>query len=154
MLLPSIKIYFKRKRRSGTNLPVSFSAWLRNILFTLYSINWPSLIVCLLLLLKISGNVCIIIICCPIYDVINFEMNLNHQNLNIPRKSHFKVKRKAFFIIFEGFSVLRKYFKCTSDTSACPVPKCPKCHSSAQVLKCLNASSAIQMNNCCDCFIV
>ena len=43
----------------------------------LYSINWPNLIVWLPLLLVILGNVFIVIICYPVFDVINFEINLS-----------------------------------------------------------------------------
>ena len=41
----------------------------------LYSINWQNIVVCLPLLLETLGNRCIVIICCPAYDVINFEIN-------------------------------------------------------------------------------
>ena len=37
-------------------------------------IIWPKFIVWLLLFLKISGNMCIVIICCPVPDVISFEI--------------------------------------------------------------------------------
>ena len=47
----------------------------RKIFLMLYSINWPNLIDSLPLILEILGNMCIVIICCPAYDVINFEIN-------------------------------------------------------------------------------
>ena len=46
------------------------------MLFKLYSINWPSFIVWLPLLLEIFRNMCIAIVCWPGYDVINFKTNL------------------------------------------------------------------------------
>ena len=42
----------------------------------LYSINWPSFIVWLPLLLEVLGNMCIAIICFLVDEVINFEINL------------------------------------------------------------------------------
>ena len=39
----------------------------------LRSINWPNFIVFLPLLLEILGDIGIVIICCPVCDVINFE---------------------------------------------------------------------------------
>ena len=48
----------------------------RKIFLTLHSINWPNFIVWLSLLLEILGNICIVIICCPVCDVINFGINL------------------------------------------------------------------------------
>ena len=46
------------------------------MLFNIYSINWPSFIVWLPLLLEIFGNMCIAIVCWPGFDVINFKTNL------------------------------------------------------------------------------
>ena len=64
---------------------------------------------------------CIVIVCYPVYDVINFEIKLSFLikpfsymtkmsglNLNIFRtKRTFKIKQKAFFIVFKGVSVVR-----------------------------------------------
>ena len=47
----------------------------RKIFLTLYSINWPNLIVWWLLLFEILGNMCIVIICLPVNDIINSELN-------------------------------------------------------------------------------
>ena len=41
----------------------------------LYSIKWPHFIVWLPLLLEILGNMCIIIVCFPSCEVVNFEIN-------------------------------------------------------------------------------
>ena len=66
---------------------------------------------------EILGNVCITIVCSPGCDVINFENNRvrfatkqksQEKKLNILRtKRVFKVKQKAFFIIFKGLSVAK-----------------------------------------------
>ena len=45
----------------------------RKMFLVLYSISlsdWP-------LLLEIFGNMCVVIICFPVYDVTNFEINLS-----------------------------------------------------------------------------
>ena len=47
--------------------------FLRQILLMLYSINWPNFILWLSLRLEILGNMCIVIICCPVCDVIHFR---------------------------------------------------------------------------------
>ena len=47
------------------------------MILMLYSINWPNFIACLFLLLEILGNTCIVIICNPVCDVINFEISLS-----------------------------------------------------------------------------
>ena len=47
------------------------------IILILHSINWPNFIVRLPLLLEILDNICIAIICRPVYDVINIEINLS-----------------------------------------------------------------------------
>ena len=43
--------------------------------FSLYSIKWPIFIAWLSLPLAILDDMCILIICCPVCDVINFESN-------------------------------------------------------------------------------
>ena len=52
------------------------------IFLVLYSVNWPNFIVWLPLLLEILGNICIVIICCPVCDVIKVE--INHSFLTKP----------------------------------------------------------------------
>ena len=44
----------------------------------------------LLLLLEILGHICILIICCPVFDVINFEIKLSFF-----RKSFFYITKKS-----------------------------------------------------------
>ena len=73
------KAFLRNKKRSGTSLPASFSAWNflhSKIFMLLYSINWPNFIVWLPLLCEILGNMCIVVACEPDCDVINFEINL------------------------------------------------------------------------------
>ena len=45
----------------------------RKIFLISYYINWLDFLVWLPLLLQISANVCIVIVCYPVFDVINFE---------------------------------------------------------------------------------
>ena len=52
----------------------------------LCSINCPDLISWLLLPLEILGNMFIGIICCPVCDVINFEINLSFFIMSIVTK--------------------------------------------------------------------
>ena len=49
----------------------------RNLFLMSYSINCPNPIAWLLLLLGILGNMCIVMICCPVCDVTDFEINDN-----------------------------------------------------------------------------
>ena len=70
------KAFSKEKKRSGTCLPTLFFAWFsRKIFLTLYFINWPNFIGWFPLLLEIF-NMCILIIYCSLFDVMNFEMHL------------------------------------------------------------------------------
>ena len=48
----------------------------RKIILMLYSINWPNFIACLPLLLDILDNMCIVVVCYPDCDVMDFEINL------------------------------------------------------------------------------
>ena len=77
MLLPHIKFFKKTK---GCLELVSLAHFLhgfwRKIFFLLYSITWPNLIGWLLLLRKILGSICIVIVCSTGCAVINFEINL------------------------------------------------------------------------------
>ena len=58
---------------SAANFVYDFST---KMFLTLYSINWPKLIVWLPLLLEILGNMCIAIVSQPGCDVMDFEINL------------------------------------------------------------------------------
>ena len=67
-----IKSFSKMKKWSGTGAPTPFYAFLM-----LYFTNWPKSIAWLSLLLEILGNMCVVIICCPICDVISLGINLS-----------------------------------------------------------------------------
>ena len=74
------KAFSKNKKRSGSILSVSFSAWF------LRKISLPDC----LCFLEMLHTMCIVIICLPACDLINFEINLSwpkseDQNLNIVR---------------------------------------------------------------------
>ena len=110
---------------SPTHFVFDFS---RKIFFMLYSINWPNSTVWLLLLLEILVNMCIAILCFVGCDAINFEINLiflirlcfymmksSRQKFNILRmKRAFKLKLKAFFIIFRGLSMAKFFVRLES----------------------------------------
>ena len=69
--------FYKKRKRFGTSLFASFSAYfLKKILLLLYYINWPNFIVWLPLLCEILSNMCITIVCKPGCDAMNFEVNL------------------------------------------------------------------------------
>ena len=91
----------------------------KKMVLMLYTINWPNFITWLRLLLEILENMCIVIVCFPSCDFINFEINLLEINqavflldqqvktkvLNVMRmKRVLKVKQKAFLIIFKKLS--------------------------------------------------
>ena len=86
--------------------------FLRKI-FLLYCINLPNFIVWLPLLCEILGNMCITIVFKPGCDIINFEVNLIflikpfflHDRKVLRTERPFKMKQKAFFIIFKGLSI-------------------------------------------------
>ena len=63
-------------RGSGTTFSTTFCArFFKKLFAMLYYINWPNFIVWLPFLLEILDNICIVIICCPVCDAINFEIN-------------------------------------------------------------------------------
>ena len=78
LLLPHMKLFFKKKGGLGL---VSLSHFLhdfwRKIFLTLYAIKWLNLIAWLPLLLEILGNMCIIITCFPVCEVIKFEITFS-----------------------------------------------------------------------------
>ena len=89
-------------------------------IFHAYFIIWPNFIVGLPLLFEILGNMCIVMFCCPVCDIINFEINHNfvikpffyitkksELNVNISRMERaFKYEMKS---IFDHF---KKTFNC------------------------------------------
>ena len=69
-----IKFDFSKKGQelvSSQHFVYDFS---RKLFLMLYSINWANLIVWLPLILEISGNLCILIVCYPVCDVVNFKI--------------------------------------------------------------------------------
>ena len=104
----SFKAFQKTKKGLELVFPVHFlfRFW-REVFFLLYSINWPNFIAWLPLLHEILGNMCIVIVCQPVCEVINFEINhiflikpffskwpkISDKKLNLSRtKRAFKVK--------------------------------------------------------------
>ena len=89
--------------------PPHFSlGFLRKTFPMLYSISLPNFIVCLCLLLEILGNMCIVIVCCSAYDVINFETNnsflvkLLSRIIRTYLRNEKSFEIKSIFIIFKG----------------------------------------------------
>ena len=59
-LLPLYKTFSKNKKRFGTSLATSFSAWfLKKYILTLCSVNWPNFTACLPLLLEML-RICVL----------------------------------------------------------------------------------------------
>ena len=98
----------------------------------LYSINWPSFIVWLPLLLEIPGNMCIVIVCYPVCVVINFKIHHSHQavclhdqklrtkiEISQGQKVLLRWNKKAFYIIFKGLSVVRNCLRPASALLSC-----------------------------------
>ena len=118
MLLPYVKLFLKIKRGLKlVSLPHFLHEFRRKIFLTRYFDNWLNFIAWLSFLLEILGNMCIVIICCPVCEVINFEVNLSfliklfsyitkrsEKIVNISRrKTAFNMKQKESFIILRVF---------------------------------------------------
>ena len=73
----SRNIDFLKKTLGLVSPPYFVHNFWREIFLMLYSINWPNFVVWLSLLLQISGNMCTVIVCYPVCNVINFEINLS-----------------------------------------------------------------------------
>ena len=69
-------LIFLEKSLGKVSPPHFMYDFLRKMFFMLHSVNWPTFIAWLFLLLEILGNMCIAIVCFPDCDVINFEINL------------------------------------------------------------------------------
>ena len=83
-----------KKSLELVSLPDFLHDFWRKIVLFLYVINWPNVIAWLPLFREILGNTYIVIV------------NQLDKNLNILRsKRAFKMKEKAFFIIFKGLSL-------------------------------------------------
>ena len=68
----SYKGFSEIKKRSGTSLPHFLHDFWKKMLLLLYSINWPNFIVWSPLLREILGSMCMVLVCWPDCDVINF----------------------------------------------------------------------------------
>ena len=89
---------------------------LRNFLwkiFLLFSTNWSNFIDWLPLLFEILGNMCVVILCFPVYDVINIETNfprwgkMSGQKFNyLKNEKRFKGEIRNIFI-FKGFQLAK-----------------------------------------------
>ena len=69
----------------------------------LYPINWPNFIVWLPLFLDLLSKMCIVSICCPVCDVMNFKINRSfliklffHKNKNSGQKCRYFKNEKCF----------------------------------------------------------
>ena len=121
MLLPYIKVFFKKRGLELVSPSHFMHDFWRKIYLTLYFINWLNFITWQPLFLEILSNICIVIICCWFHDVINFEINhgflikpsfyitkTQDKNVNISRtKKTFNMKWKLVFIISEVLSIVR-----------------------------------------------
>ena len=102
-----------------------------------YSSNWPNFIVWLPILLEILGNMRIVINCCPVFDVINFEINQSFlikpffymtkksgQKCNISRtKELLTCNKKHFSSIFSLKSIKIYFLEGESPTLKCRISK-------------------------------
>ena len=103
----------------GSSPPWFVDGFSRKIFIVLHSIIWLNFIVWLPLLLKILGNMCIVIIPCPVCDVINFETIHNsliklcfyiikksgQKGKYLKNDKSFSHEIKAFFFIFKRLSL-------------------------------------------------
>ena len=72
----SCKTYLKKRGLELVFLSHFLYNYWRKIFRLLYFINCPNFIFCFSLFREILGNMCIVIVCFPGSDVINFEVNL------------------------------------------------------------------------------
>ena len=108
----------------------------RKMFFMLHYINWPNFVVWFTLLLEILGNMCIAIVCFPICDVINFEINLifvikpffcmtKTSRQKFKYLENKKMKWKEFLIVFKGLSVAKNCLRPESASSKSQVAFSP-----------------------------
>ena len=74
----SNKVFSKSKKRFGTSLFASFSAWFCKKHFT-HAMNWPNFNVWLPLHFEISGDMFIVIVCYPVCEVIGLAFCLRER---------------------------------------------------------------------------
>ena len=90
----------------------------------LYPINWQNFIVSSPLILEIIGNMYIVVICFPVYDVLHFEINLSFltkqffsMNKDFRKKIKYVKNKKSVFIIFKELSVGKSHLRSGSVAS-------------------------------------
>ena len=118
----SFEAFLKNKKRSGTSLSASFSAWFskkNSFLVIFYNKNIPNFIFWLPLIREILRIMCIEIVFNQVVTSWNLKLTLSFsssrffyitknqdKNLNILKtKRAFKMKLKAIFITFKGLPV-------------------------------------------------
>ena len=93
LIFTSNETFLKNRKRSGTSLPSSFSAWsLEKVFILLYSVNWPNFFVLLKLTL------------CFWSRRFSYMTKKSGQRFNSRTKIAFKMKYKSFFIFFKEIS--------------------------------------------------
>ena len=101
------------------------------IFLMLYSINWPNFIAWLPFLLKILGNMYILITCFPCCDVINFEMSIfpheqKSKSKNLKELLRWNKKYFPSFLNKINLSIQNKLFWKVKVRSSCPEVFCKK----------------------------
>ena len=92
-----LNLDFLEKSLGLDSSPYFLYNFLRKIFLMLYSINWPNLIVRLPLLLEILGNMCIVIVCFPVYNIINCEIKpFSYMSKNSGKNFEYLKKKKSF----------------------------------------------------------
>ena len=69
--------FFKKRSLRFVSALHSVHDFSRKVFLILYSIKWPNFILWLSLLLEISGNMCIVIACYPVCDIMSFKIYLS-----------------------------------------------------------------------------
>ena len=121
MLLPYIKLLKIKRGLELVSLPYSIHDSWRKIFLTLYFFKWPISLPDCLYFLRHWVKMCIVIICCPVCDVINFEINhsfliklffyINKKSAQkckyFKNQKSFKHEIKSVFNDFKGLSIVR-----------------------------------------------
>ena len=96
----------KHKMMPETSFPALVFRWFsRRVFLTSHSINWPNFTAWLLFLLEMLGNICIVIICFLVCDVINYRINLNVflHNQKVNKQMVISQGRKIFLTFLKWF---------------------------------------------------
>ena len=97
------------KERFGTSFPTTFCAWIsRKIFLMFFSIDWPNFIVWFPLLLEISGNQCIVIVCWLFsYWLFSYITIKFRTKLEISQEGKGRLRwDKNHFLSFKGFQLV------------------------------------------------